>query len=175
LPLAVEARQYFIKGEPELADMYVPWLVNIMSPVYWVYLVMVVTVLFNACKAISRFRLWRIDAARETLEKHLKELTDPRLTHAQIRAFPGAHSLTEPRARATAQDTLDQLARLRARCQRSAGSIVTPMGDEMFYRYQESLIDEATTTLAVLLRDVSRNLQITMAPHRHSDGGALPT
>jgi len=25
------------------------------------------------------------------------------------------------------------------------------MGDEMFYRYQESLIDEATTTLALLL------------------------
>jgi hypothetical protein len=25
------------------------------------------------------------------------------------------------------------------------------MGDEMFYRYQESLIDEAMTTLALLL------------------------
>jgi len=46
---------------------------------------------------------------------------------------------------------------LRARCQRYAASIVTPMGDEMFYRYQESLIDEATTTLALLLqRSTSR-------------------
>src|SRR5215471_18046948 len=27
LPLAAEARQYFIKGEPELADLYFPWLV----------------------------------------------------------------------------------------------------------------------------------------------------
>jgi hypothetical protein len=26
LPLATEARQYFIKGEPELADLYFPWL-----------------------------------------------------------------------------------------------------------------------------------------------------
>jgi len=44
------------------------------------------------------------------------------------------------------------LVQLRARCQRYAASIVTPMGDEMFYRYQESLIDEATTTLALLLQ-----------------------
>jgi TRAP-type uncharacterized transport system substrate-binding protein len=29
LPLATEARQYFIKGEPELADMYFPWLVDL--------------------------------------------------------------------------------------------------------------------------------------------------
>ena len=43
LPLATEARQYFIKGEPELADIYFPWLVDLMSPAYWVYLVMAAT------------------------------------------------------------------------------------------------------------------------------------
>ncbi len=89
LPLATEARQYFIKGEPEFADLYFPWLVNLMSPAYWVYLVMAVTILFNALKAISRFRLWRIDATRVRLEKQFKELTDPGLTYAQIRAYDG--------------------------------------------------------------------------------------
>jgi hypothetical protein len=44
LPLATEARQYFIKGEPEIADLYFPWLVDLMSPAYWVYLVMAVTI-----------------------------------------------------------------------------------------------------------------------------------
>lgn len=53
---------------------------------------------------------------------------------------------------AAAQSIRDQLSQLRARCQRYVGSIVTPMGDEMFYRYQQSLIDEATTTLALLLQ-----------------------
>ncbi len=48
LPLAPEARQFFLTGEPELADRYFPWLVNLMSPAYWVYLVMAVTILFNA-------------------------------------------------------------------------------------------------------------------------------
>jgi hypothetical protein len=152
LPLASGARQFFVKGEPEIADMYFPWLVNVMSPVYWVYLVMAATILFNALKGFSRFRLWRIDAARERLESRLKELTDPGLTHAQIRAFPGGHLLTGPSACTTAQNIRDQLSQLRARCQRYASSIVTPMGDEMFYRYQERLIDEATTTLAVLLQ-----------------------
>jgi hypothetical protein len=28
LPLAAEARQFFVAGEPELADRYFPWLVN---------------------------------------------------------------------------------------------------------------------------------------------------
>jgi hypothetical protein len=151
LPLATEARQYFIKGEPELADMYFPWLVDLMSPVYWVYLVMAATILFNVLKGFSRFRLWRIDAMRENLERRLKELTDPELTHAQIRAFPGGDLLTRPGACAVAENIRDQLVQLRARCQRYASSIVTPMGDEMFYRYQESLIDVATTTLALLL------------------------
>jgi hypothetical protein len=40
---------------------------------------------------------------------------------------------------------------LRIRCQRYTNSFVTPMGDEMFYRYQQFLIDEATTALSALL------------------------
>jgi TRAP-type uncharacterized transport system substrate-binding protein len=152
LPLAPEARQFFNKGEPELADMYFPWLVNLMSPVYWVYLAMAATVLFNALKGFSRFRLWRIDAARERLVGQLKDFVHSGLTHAQIRASPGGLALSAPGARDVAEGVLDQLAHLRARCQRYAASIVTPMGDEMFYRYQESLIDEATTTLALLLQ-----------------------
>ena len=41
---------------------------------------------------------------------------------------------------------MERLRTLRARCQRQTNSFVTPMGDEMFYRYQQTLIDEATTT-----------------------------
>lgn len=93
----------------------------------------------------------RLERAK-ILMRRTKELTDPQLTHAQIRAFLGGDLLTGPSACAAARSLRDQLVRLRARCQRYASSIVTPMGDEMFYRYQESLIDEATTTLALLLQ-----------------------
>jgi len=152
LPLAPEAHQFFLTGAPEIADRYFPWLVNLMSPAYWVYLVMAVTILFNGLKAFSRFRLWRIDAAREKLETALKELVDPVLTHAQMRAVPAERVMAAPERRVAAQAILERLVELRARCQRQTSSLVTPMGDEMFYRYQQSLIDEAATTLGALLQ-----------------------
>ena len=73
VPLADEARQYFTNGEPELADKYFPVLVDLMSPAYWIYLAMAITILFNALNAYSRFRLWRIDANREMLEVRLSQ------------------------------------------------------------------------------------------------------
>ena len=69
--LAPEASQFFRNGQPALADQYFPWLVNVLSPAYWIYLVMAVTVLFNGMSLYSRFRLWRIDAVREKLEARL--------------------------------------------------------------------------------------------------------
>jgi hypothetical protein len=62
-----------------------------------------------------------------------------------------------PRSRPITDHLLDRfyfltVRELRARCQSQTNSIVTPMGDEMFYRYQQSLIDEATTTAATLLQ-----------------------
>jgi len=47
---------------------------------------------------------------------------------------------------------------LRNRCRRYTSSLVTPMGDEMYYRYQESLIDEAITTLGSLLQNTRGKL-----------------
>jgi hypothetical protein len=151
LPLANSASEYFIRGGPEIADLYFPWAVDLLSPVYWVYLAMAATILSGGLRAISRFELWRVDAARERLERRPKALTDPTLTHAQIRASADSDLPTGPAACAEARSIRAELLQLRARCQRYAASIVTPMGDEMFYRYQESLIDEATTTLALLL------------------------
>ena len=40
---------------------------------------------------------------------------------------------------------------LRRRCEEQLSSYVTPMGSEMYYRYQEWLIDEARAALAALL------------------------
>jgi uncharacterized protein len=147
---AAEAQQFFQTGEPALADRYFPWLVNLLSPAYWIYLVMAATVLFNGMTAFSRFRLWRIDAAREKLEHALKELVGPKFTHAQIHGAT-VDCLGSPEQRTEAQSILQSFQALRMRCQRYTNSFVTPMGDEMFYRYQQFLIDEATTALSALL------------------------
>jgi uncharacterized protein len=169
LPLTRESQQSFLNGEPNIADRYFPWLVNVLSPAYWVYLVMAVTVLFNAMTFFSRFCLWRIDAAREKLEVALKELINPRLTHAQMRAVPADHMMAAPEQRAAAQDILDRLVELRGRCQRQVSSIVTPLGDEMYYRYQQFLIDEATTTLAALLQCSSNDKGASRRPVSRSE------
>ena len=152
LPLAPSAHQFFLTGEPEIADRYFPWLVNLMSPAYWVYLFMAVTILFNGMKTYSRFRLWRIDAAREKLATDIRQLVDPKLKHAQIRDAPAEIVKAAAEKQSAAQSIIDRLAVLRARCQRHTNSFITPMGDEMFYRYQQSLIDEATTTVGALLQ-----------------------
>ena len=166
VPLAPEARQFFVSGEPELADRYFPWLVNLMSPAYWVYLVMAVTVLFNATNGYSRFRLWRIDAARERLEKSLEQLTGPGLTHGQMRALALEPMLARSEERQAAQGLLDRFNELRIRCQRQVGSIFTPMGDEIYYCYQEALIAEAAATISVLLRRAKLDTS-----HRQSPSG----
>jgi TRAP-type uncharacterized transport system substrate-binding protein len=168
MPLALEAHQFFLSGEPELADRYFPWLVNLMSPAYWVYLIMAVTILFNAMKAFSRFRLWRIDAARAKLETALKALVEPGLTHAQMRNAATERAIVTTEQRADAKAILDRLGELRARCERQTSSFATPMGDEMFYRYQQFLIDEARTTLATLLErphpSRSKTVMVSLAP-----------
>src|SRR5262249_28103593 len=82
VPLSSEARQFFLTGEPEFADRYFPWLVNLRSPAYWIYLVMAVTALFNLLKGISRFRLWRLDATREKLEAEAALITGEPISHA---------------------------------------------------------------------------------------------
>ncbi len=151
-PLADEARQFFANGEPALADRYFPWLVNLMSPAYWIYLAMAITILFNASNAYSRFRLWRIDANREMLESRLKALTGLGATPKDVKTLPPEAVIKTPQDRKAAEDLIKDLEALRLRCQEQLRSIVTPMGSEMFYRYQESLIEDAQAMLADLLR-----------------------
>ena len=151
-PLADEAREFFTEGGPELADRYFPRLVNLMSPAYWIYLAMAITILFNASNAYSRFRLWRIDANREMLESRLKALTGLGSTPEHIKTLPPEAVIKTPQDRKAAEDLIKDLEALHLRCEEQMRSIVTPMGSEMFYRYQESLIEDAQEMLADLLR-----------------------
>ena len=164
-PLADEAREFFASGEPELADKYFPWLVNLMSPAYWIYLAMAATILLNAVGAYSRFRLWRIDANRGILEARLRALAHPGLsapqikapaapglTREQIKALPPEAVIQTPEDRKAAEELMRDFDALRRRCEDQLKSLVTPMGREMYYRYQEWLIDESKAALAALLR-----------------------
>jgi TRAP-type uncharacterized transport system substrate-binding protein len=164
-PLSDEAREFFATGQPEIADKYFPWLVNLMSPAYWIYLAMAATILLNAVGAYSRFRLWRIDANRGILEARLRALAHPALaeqqgkapaalglTREQIKALPPEAVIQTPEDRKAAEDLMRDFDAVRRRCEDQLKSLVTPMGREMYYRYQEWLIDESKAALAALLR-----------------------
>src|SRR5262249_20891342 len=86
------------------------------------------------------------------LEAEIKALVDPGLSaHAQIRAQSAGRALTAFE-RGAAASIMERLVALRGRCQRQADSMTTPMGNEMVYRYQQSLIDGATMTVSALLQ-----------------------
>jgi hypothetical protein len=151
-PLADEAREFFANGQPAIADRFFPRLVNLMSPAYWIYLAMGITVLLNGSDIYSRFRLWRLDASRERLESRLKALTDPPLTRKEFKTLPADAVLATPQNRVAGMALMKDLEKLRDLCKAQVEtSWVTPMGSEMYYRYQESLTEEAIVALSTLL------------------------
>jgi hypothetical protein len=159
LPTADVAKEFFDRGGPQLADLYVPWLVDVMPPANWAYVVMGVSILFNAMGAANRFRLWRIDAARVHIEDDVIRVFGKGVTLGDIeklrpardasRGIPGKVDGVPP-----SNATLDQVHRivkafeaLHSRSRRQSLSVLVPMGQEMSYRYQESLIQDALAVL----------------------------
>jgi TRAP-type uncharacterized transport system substrate-binding protein len=151
-PLGDEAREFFANGQPAIADRFFPRLVNLMSPAYWIYLAMGITILLNASDIYSRFRLWRLDANRERLESRLKAMTDPPLTRKEFKAIPAETTLKQPEDHGATQDLMKDLEALRNRCKAQVEtSWVTPMGSEMYYRYQEQLTEQAIDALSTVM------------------------
>ncbi len=165
LTLAPAARSFYDLEGPELADEYVPWLVDVMPPANWAYVVMAVSILFNVMGLGHRFRLWRIDAARVKLEAELGAVFGPTTTLGDI-----AHARPEEEAKARAEskhlaDIVRQLEELAARSRRQSLSALVPMGQEMAYRYQESVIYETLAVLRGFLRREGATRALTADPN----------
>jgi TRAP-type uncharacterized transport system substrate-binding protein len=147
LELTSSSKGFFEHGGPELADEFVPWLVDLMPPANWAYIIMGVSVLFNAMSAAHRFRLWRIDDARVKLEAELSKLFGVGATLGDIQRTKLAGKLLEPSSRIHIDDLIRRFEDLGGRSRRQSLSMLVPMGQEMGYRYQEGVIYQ---TLAVL-------------------------
>jgi hypothetical protein len=147
IPLAAASKSFLDNGGPELLDEYLPRVADVMPPSNWVHLVMVVSVLFNLMGVANRFVLWRIDAARVRAEHEIAHCFGPTATLGDIERMGPAGGLLDPVIGAEIDRVIDELVALRARSRKLSLSMLVPMGGEMAYRYQESLIDE---TLSVL-------------------------
>jgi hypothetical protein len=152
LPLAPSAADYYANGGPQLADEFVPWLVDVMPPANWAYVVMGVSLLFNAMGAGHRFRLWRIDAARVRLEGDLGRFFPPSTTLGDIQRTGPHDAKTTPETLESIDHLIHALEQLAARSRRYSLSMLVPMGQEMAYRYQEGVIYETIAVLREFLR-----------------------
>ena len=142
LAYASAARSYFENQGPDAVGEYVPWVIDIMPTARWVQLIFAFSLLFGAQAVWHRFRLWRLDAARVRIEDDVSRLFTPGITVAEIAAtVPEQQHLTTA-ARARVDAAVKDLGKLADRCRRQSLSMLVPMGQEMSYRYQESLIAE---------------------------------
>lgn len=156
LDLSPAAKGYFEHEGPELADEYVPWLVDVMPPANWAYIVMGISLLFNVMGAGHRFRLWRIDDARVKLEAEIATLFGPTTTLGDIEHTEAKGDYATAEFKTRVASLVDRLEALAARSRKQSVSVLVPMGQEMAYRYQEGVIYETIAVLRGFLRRMSR-------------------
>jgi len=152
LPMASVARNFFKDEGPDLLGTYAPWAVDIMPLPTWIQIGVAISVLFTGMGMGHRFRLWRVDANRVKLESEIPELFGAGVTVGAIAEMPADPRHAMPEARARIDHLMTRLTALADRCRRQSLSALVPMGEEMSYRYQETLISDLITALR-LYRD----------------------
>jgi hypothetical protein len=142
LPMATVATDFLKDEGPDVLGTYAPWAMDILPLPTWIQLGVALSVLFSAMAIGHRFNLWRIDVHRVKIEREIPALFHRGVTLGEIADMPPdpRHDAADVRARLDALIT--RLEALAERCRRQSLSILVPMGAEMFYRYQESLIAE---------------------------------
>lgn len=165
LTVASAAKGFFDHEGPEIADEIVPWAVDVMPPANWAYVVMGVSVLFNAMGAGHRFRLWRIDDARVKLENEIATVFGAGTTLGDIMRAERGKDQT-PETLAKVDSLIARLSALAERSRQQSLSMLVPMGQEMAYRYQEGVIHE---TLAVLRAFRARTIKDNQPPNTSSE------
>ncbi len=157
LPIAPAAQSYYDSGGPDVVGAHVPWFIDIMPTARWLQLIFGFSLLFNAMAVWHRFRLWRIDANRVRIEKEIPRLFEPGITVEEIATAAPEARHCDPEARERLDSVIDQFSELADRCRRQSLSILVPMGQEMSYRYQESLIAERLHALRAFCARVDRD------------------
>jgi NMT1-like family len=152
LPLSTVGANFLRDEGPDALGTYAPWAVDILPLPTWIQLGVALSVLFSGMAFGHRFNLWRIDAQRVRIEREIPALFHPGVTVGEIAEMQPDAAQHVPQTRARLDSLLYRLDALAERCRRKSLSILVPMGEEMSYRYQETLIAELQYALR-LYRD----------------------
>jgi len=152
LPLSSVAANFLRDEGPDALGTYAPWAVDILPLPTWIQLGVALSLLFSGMAFGHRFNLWRIDSQRVRIEREIPALFHPGVTLGEIAEIRPDSRPQAAETRALLDDLLSRLDALAERCRRKSLSILVPMGEEMSYRYQETLIAELQYALR-LYRD----------------------
>jgi TRAP-type uncharacterized transport system substrate-binding protein len=147
LELAAASKTFFDNGGPETLDEYLPRVSDVMPPSNWVHLIMVVSVIVNLMGFGNRFVLWRIDAARVRVERDIAALFGPAATRGDIARMTPAGALLAPGLGAEIDRLVGELEAIAARTRKLSLSALAPMGGEMAYRDQETIMHDTVASL----------------------------
>jgi TRAP-type uncharacterized transport system substrate-binding protein len=142
LPLSPVAANFLRDEGPDALGTYAPWAVDILPLPTWIQLGVALSLLFSGMAFGHRFNLWRIDAQRVRIEREIPALFHPGVTLGEIAEMRPDARAQSAETRAVIDSLLERLDALAERCRRKSLSILVPMGEEMSYRYQETLIAE---------------------------------
>jgi hypothetical protein len=149
VPMSAVSQGFFNEEGPDLLGKYAPSAVDIVPLPLWIQLGVAFPVLFSAMALGHRFRLWRVDADRVKIERELPALFGQGVTLGRIAEIDADARHTAPEARAKLDDVMVRLAALAERCRRHSLSGLVPMGEEMSWRYQETLIHDLLHALRI--------------------------
>jgi TRAP-type uncharacterized transport system substrate-binding protein len=164
LPLNPVAKTFFDEQGPDVLGKFAPWLVDIMPMPNWLQLIVGFSMLFSGMALAHRFRLWRIDDARVKIERDIPALFGPGTTIGDITRAVVEDRHRTPEARAKLDEIIERLVALSDRCRRQSLSVLVPMGQEMSYRYQETLIADLLHALRVFRQALGGGQDGTGAP-----------
>jgi hypothetical protein len=142
LPMSAVAANFLRDEGPDVLGTYAPWATDILPLPTWIQIGVGLSLLFSVMALAHRFNLWRIDAQRVKIEREIPRLFSPGVTLGDIADMPAHAAHAGGNARAELDALIARLDALAERCRRKSLSILVPMGEEMSYRYQESLIAE---------------------------------
>jgi uncharacterized protein len=147
LPMSQVAEDYYQEEGPGILDEHAPWLVNVMPLSNLIKAAMVLSILFNVMGGVNRFRLWRIDVNRVNLESELSEIFGPLATFQEIEERQPTASDRDPAKGQRLTGLIRELEKLKQLSRKQSVSVLVPMGQELAYRYQETLINQRLTAL----------------------------
>ena len=142
VPLSKAARSYFDEQGPDLVGEYAPWIVDILAdgdlgPADSRYL--------DTVRRDGGMASLPPVASRRRAREHrarTSALFGRGITVGEIAAISATDRHRTPEARAELNEIMERLQALSDRCRRQSLSMLVPMGQEMAYRYQETLISD---------------------------------